>query len=82
MHPNTMQRSETGVYGLMGRIGCARCEKSRRDFVAQTFALNAPVHPVLHRISCSYETIPNASKQYAKHQNMSLGSNRADWVRS
>ena len=29
-----------------GWIGSVRCEKSRRDFVAQTFALIAPVHPV------------------------------------
>ena len=63
-------------------IGCIRCEKSRRDFVARTFALIAPVHPVLHRVSCSYETTPNASQHYAMHQNMSLGSNRADCVRS
>src|SRR6185437_612793 len=59
----------------MGRIGCVRCEKSRRDFMARTFALIAPVHSVLHRVSCSYETIPNAPKQCAMHQNMSLGSN-------
>ena len=26
------------------------CEKSRRDFVARTFALIAPVHPILHRV--------------------------------
>jgi len=65
----------------MGRIGCVRCEKSRRGIVARTFALIAPVHPVLHRVSCSDETIPNASKHYATHQNMSLGSNGADWVR-
>jgi hypothetical protein len=52
----------------MGRIGCARCEKSRRDFVARTFALIALVDPVLHRVSCSYETIPNAPKHYATHQ--------------
>ena len=65
----------------MGWIGCIRSEKSRRDFVALTFALIAPVHPVLHRVSCSYETIPNASKHYAMHQNMSLGTNGADWVR-
>ena len=31
----------------MGRIGCARCEKSRHDFVARTFALIAPFHPIL-----------------------------------
>ena len=63
-------------------IGCVRCEKSQRDFMAQTFALIAPVHSVLHRVSCSYETIPNAPKHYATHQNMSLGSNGVDWVRS
>ena len=32
----------------MGWIGCVRCEKFRRDFVARTFAL---VRPVLHRVS-------------------------------
>ena len=64
----------------MGWIDCVRCQKSRRDFVAQT--LIALVHPVLHRVSCSYKTIPNASKHYETHQNMSLGSNGVDWVRS
>ena len=66
----------------MGRIGCVRREKSRGDVVARTFALIAPVHSVLHRVSCSYETITNAPKHYATHQNMSLGSNGVDWVRS
>jgi hypothetical protein len=63
-------------------IGCVHCNKSRRDFVACTFALIAPVHTILHRVSCSYETIPNTPKHYVMHQNMSLGSNGADWVRS
>jgi len=66
----------------MGWIGCVRCEKSRCDFMAQTFALIAPVHPVLKRVSCSYEIIPNAPKHYETHQNMSLGSNGVDQVRS
>jgi len=66
----------------MGLIWCVRCEKSRRDFVAQTFELIAQVHPVLQRVSYSYETIPNAPKHYATHQNMSLWSNVADWVLS
>ena len=48
----------------MGWIGSVRYEKSRRDFVARTFALIALVHPVLHRVSCSYEMIPNAPKHY------------------
>jgi len=66
----------------MGWIGCVHCEKSRRDFVAWTFALIAPVYPVLHRVSCSYETIPNAPKHYTTNQNMSLGSNGVESVRS
>ena len=59
----------------MGWIGCVRREKSQRDFVARAFALTALVHRVLHRVSYGYETIPNAPKHYATHQNMSLGSN-------
>src|SRR6185437_11370734 len=58
------------------------CENSRRDFVARIFVLIAQVHPVLHRVSCSYEMNPNAHKHYETHQNMSLGSNGVDWVRS
>jgi len=65
----------------MAWVGCVCCEKSRRDFVARNFALIAPVHPVLHRVSCSYETIPNALKHYETHQNISLGSNCVDQVR-
>ena len=64
----------------MGWIGCVRCEKSRRDFVAQTFALIAQIHPVLHRVSCCYEMIPNAPKHYGTHRDMSLGSNGVDQV--
>ena len=66
----------------MGWTGCIRREKSRRDFMARAFALIALVHPILHRISCGYETIPNAPKHYAMHKNMSLRSNGVDWVRS
>ena len=55
-------------------------KKLQRDFVARTFALIAPVHPVLHRVPCSYETIPNAPKHYETDQNMSLGSNGVDQV--
>ena len=66
----------------MGWIGCVRCENFWCDFVARTFALIAPVQPILHRVSCSYETIPNAPKHYERLQNMSLGSNGLDQVRS
>jgi hypothetical protein len=43
-------------------IGCVRCEKSRRDFVERTCAIIAPVRPVLHRLSCSNETVRDAPK--------------------
>src|SRR6185436_9541362 len=66
----------------MGWIGCVCCEKSRRDFVSRTFVLIAPVQYVLHQVSCSYETIPNALKYCETGLNISLGSNRVDWVRS
>ena len=82
MHPNNMQRTKTWVRRPVGFIGCVHCEKSRRDFVACIFALIAPVHTILHRVSCSYETIWNAPKYYATHQYMSLRSNVADWLRS
>jgi len=67
MDPNTTKRTETLVLGPMGWIGCIRCEKSRCDFVARTFALVALVHPILHRVSSSYEMIPNAPKYYETH---------------
>ena len=65
-----------------GWIGFVRCQKFRCDFVARTFTLIAPVQPVLLRVLCSYETIPNAHKHYETHQNMSLASNGVDQVRS
>ena len=50
--------------GSNGWIGCVRCEKFQCDFVARTFALIAPVQPILHQASCSNETIQNAPKHY------------------
>ena len=40
-------------------IGCVRRENFQRDFVAQNFALIAPVLPILLRVYCSNKTIPN-----------------------
>src|SRR6185437_9423255 len=61
----------------MGQIGCIRCEKFRCDYVARTFAL---VRPILHRVSCGNQTVPNAPKWYKTNQNVSLGSNGLDRV--
>ena len=63
-------------------IWCVRSEKFRRDYVARTFALIALVRPILHRVNCSNETIPKASKLYEMQQNMSLESNGVDRARS
>ena len=59
----------------MGWIGCVRCEKFRHDFVAQSFALIAPVQLVLHRVSCSNEMIPNAPKHCETDEKGGLWSN-------
>ena len=56
----------------MGWIVCVHCQKFRCDFMAQTCALIAPVQPILHRVPCSNETLPNAPKYYEMLQNMSL----------
>jgi hypothetical protein len=63
----------------MGWNGCVRCEKFRHRFVARTFAT---VRPVLRWVSKVNQTVPNASKLYEMHQNMSLGSYGVERVRS
>ena len=73
-------RSLRKIQRPMGWIGCIHCEKFGHDFVAQTFALIAPVQPILHRVSSCKEMVPNAPKYYETHQNMSLGSNAVDQV--
>ena len=64
----------------MGSIRSICWEKLLRDFMARTFTLIAPVHPILHRVSCSHEMVPNATKHYEMQQNMSLGSCGVDRV--
>ena len=78
-HNKTHQNMSLRSYGW---IGFVRSPKFRCDFVARTFALIAPVRPVLHRVSCSNETIQNTPKHYEMHQIMSLESNGVDRVRS
>jgi len=62
MHPNTIKRTNTWVKIPMRGIRYVNCEKFRCDFMAQTCALIAPVQLILHRVSCSNETLPNAPK--------------------
>ena len=60
----------------MGWIECVLCEKFRCDFMAQTCALIASVQPVLHRVSCSNETLTNAPKH---HENAPKHEFRVQW---
>ena len=83
--PNAPKHYETHTnlsLGSNGVVGCVRCEKFWCDFMARTSALIALVQPILHRVSCSKETLPNAPKHYKMHQNLSLGSNGVDRFRS
>ena len=66
----------------MVSIGCIHCKKLRHNFAARTFELIVPIRLVLHRVSSSNKTVPNAPKLYEMHQNMSLGSNGVDRVNS
>ena len=81
--PNAPKYYETDrniSFGSNGVDWVRSLQKIPMCFVIRTFALIAPVPPVLHRVSCSNETIPNASKHYETHQNMSLGSNGVEQV--
>ena len=61
----------------MGWIECDLCKKFWCDFMAQTCALIAPVQPVLHRVSCSNETLTNTPKHY---ENEPKHEFRVQWV--
>ena len=80
MNQNTTKRNKRWVWGPMGWIGCVHCENIWRDFVAQTFALIAPVQQILHRVYCHNKMLPNAPKHYETYHNMSLGSDAVDWA--
>ena len=45
--------------------------------MARTFALIAPVQPILHRVSCSNEIVPKAPKHY---ENATKDEFRVKWV--
>ena len=66
----------------MGWIRRVHCEKLWCNFVARTSSLISLVQPVLHWVSSINETLPSAPKHYETHQNMSLGFNWVDRVRS
>ena len=63
-------------------LGVFVAKKIQGDFMAQTCALIVQVQPILHQVSCSNETLPNAPKHFETHKNRSLGSDWVDRVRS
>ena len=62
----------------MGWIGCVRCEKIKR-LRGTNFGTSSARFA---RVSKGNQTVPNAPKYYETHQNVSLGSNGVDRVRS
>ena len=60
----TLQNAPEHEFGSNGVDRVRSLRKFQCDFMAQTCALIAPVQPVLHRVSCSNETLPNAPKHY------------------
>ena len=83
MYPNAPKHYETHQNMSLGSNGMDRVSslrKFRRDFVARTFALIAPVRPDLHLVLCINEMVQMHSYHYETHKNMSLGSNGMDRV--
>ena len=72
---NAPKYYKTNQYMILGSNGVDRVRSLRKfqcDFMAQTCALIAPVQPILHRVPCIDETLPNAPKHYKMLQNTSL----------
>ena len=77
--PKHYEMLQNMSFDQVGWIECVLCEKFRCDFMAQTWALIAPVQPVLHRVSCSNETLTNTPKHY---ENAPKHEFRVQWGRS
>ena len=78
MHPNTTRCTKTWVLVQWGGSG-PFIVKILTRFHGSNLCLIAPVQPILHRVSCSDEILPNTHKHYEMHTTMSL-SNGVDWV--
>ena len=68
MQPNSIKCTKTSFYGPTGWIGCIRCDKFRRDFVARTFALVRPSGP-----ECN-QTVRNTPKRHFRVQRGGSGA--------
>ena len=82
---NAPKHYEIQQYMSLGSNGVGRVhslQKIPKRLHGTNFYINCTVQPVLHRVLCSNETLPNAPKYYETHQNMCLGSNGVDQLRS
>ena len=65
---------------------CVDRERKFREILTRlcgtNFCINCTSWPILHRVSCSRKTVPNAPKGNETHQNISLGTNGVDRERS
>ena len=83
--PNAPKHYETHTNMSLGSNGAGRVHSLRKipkRLHGTNLCINCTCSTHLHRLSCSNETLPNAHKYYETHQNMSLGSNVMDRVRS
>ena len=80
--PNAPKRKETKQNMSLGSNGVDR-EHSLRKILERhcgiNFCINCTSLALLHQVSCSRETVPNAPKLKETHQNVSSGSNGVDW---
>ena len=79
--PNAPKHYETHQNMSLWSNGVDRVRSLRKipmRFMARTCVLIAPVQPILHRVSCSNEILPNTHKHYETHTNTTLGSNRVE----
>ena len=82
---NTPNHYETHTNMSLGSNGMGRVNslpKIPKRLHGTNLCINCTCSTHLHWVSCSNETLPNAPKYYEMHQNMSLGSNGVDQVRS
>ena len=83
--PNIPKHYETHTNMSLGSNGVDWVLSLRKILMrlhGTKFYINYTSSTHLHRVSCSNETLPNAPKYIETHQNMILGSNGVDHVRS
>ena len=80
--PKEYEKHQNEFSVQCGWLGAFIAKKPRRAFVERTFALIAPVWPILHRVLCCNQVVQNTSKLYETHHNIGLLYNGVDRVRS